>query len=50
MLPNIFIFDIDKTLIGDIKYISDEYGISRVLNDIEKNEEYKFDFQEELHH
>lgn len=48
MLPTIFIFDIDKTLIGNVKYILDEYHISRVLNDIELKKEYKFDFKKEL--
>lgn len=51
MLPYIFIFDIDGTIIGDISHISREYVINKRINDISRHSEksnYVIDFQKEL--
>lgn len=47
-LPNIFIFDIDETIIGNIQYIVNEWSINKVLNDQRRVNVYKCDFTKEL--
>lgn len=47
-LPNIFIFDIDETIIGDISYVVNEWSINKTLNDQKRLNIYKSDFTKEL--